>query len=243
MGQMIPSLIALNSKNQDFITNLKSLDSISNRTSDTMFVYYTKTGLRSADDILAANRQQIVSKTQFREFVLSLGSVIDVMTHSGWTGHVSTAWRVIDESYHREDDQHLFDGKRHALYWADVSHELVFILPSTFPSADDLADNCSIESEHKLKADVHSDARSVSSLSDDGSNHSKIVSENESTRSSLRRKFKNQLLHNIGCDVKVLIFWMESFDDIYDLPISKFFILLIVQILIEFNHNFQIPYS
>lgn len=234
MGQMIPSLIALNSKTTDFVTNLKSLDSISNRTSDTMFVFYTKTGLRSADDILAANKHQIMSNNNFRDFVLSLGSVIDVTSHTGWTGHMSTAWRVLDDGPLRNDEQHSLDGKRHALYWADVNHELVFILPTSFPSTDDSADNCSLESEHRLRVDMHSDARSVSSLSDDGSTQSKIVSENESTRSSLRKKFKNQMLHNIGCDVKVLIFWMESCDDIFDLPISQFQVLRCTRLIISF---------
>jgi hypothetical protein len=225
MGQMIPSLIALNNKSPEFVSNLKILDSISNRTSDSVFVYYVRQGVKSADEILADNKQQIVSNTHFREFVLSLGTIIDVRTHSGWTGHVATAWKVVTDntSAKEHDKNYTFDGKRHALYWADVSHELVFLLPSTFsPMSDDSIDNSSLDGDYKQRAvsDLHADARSVSSLSDDGSNPSKAISENESTRSSLRRKFRNQLLHNIGCDVKVLIFWMESTDDHYDLPIS-----------------------
>ncbi|CAG2161455.1 unnamed protein product [Oppiella nova] len=226
MGQMIPSLIALNNKSPEFVSNLKILDSISNRTSDSVFVYYVRQGVKSADEILADNKQQIVSNTHFREFVLSLGTIIDVRTHSGWTGHVATAWRVVTDntSAKEHDKNYTFDGKRHALYWADVSHELVFLLPSTFsPMSDDSIDNSSLDGDYKQRAvsDLHADARSVSSLSDDGSNPSKAISENESTRSSLRRKFRNQLLHNIGCDVKVLIFWMESTDDHYDLPINN----------------------
>ena len=220
---MIPSLIALNNKNPEFVTNLKILDSLSNRTSDSVFVYYVKTGAKTAEDILSSNKMQIVSNTRFKEFVLSLGSAVNVKTHSGWTGHVSTSWKILEEDSNQEEGQYFFDGKKHVLYWADVSHELVFILPSSFSTAaEDLADNTSLDGEPKLRAiSDHSDARSVSSLSDDGSNQSKIVSETESTRNSLRRKFRNQFHHNIGCDVKVLIFWMECADDQYDLPISQ----------------------
>ena len=232
-GQMIPSLISINNKSPEFVTNLRILDSLSNRTSDTVFVFYVKTGVKNAEDILSANKTQIVSNTRFKEFVLSLGSAVNVKKHSGWTGNVSTSWRIIEEESH-EESQYLFDGKKHVLYWADVSHELVFILPSSFSTAaEDLADNTSLDGEHKQRAisDVHSDARSVSSLSDDGSNASKFATESESTRNSLRRRFRNQFHHNIGCDVKVLIFWMESVDDQYDLPISQFSIQLFHQFL------------
>lgn len=235
MGQTIPSLIALNNKSSEFVSNLKLLDSISNRTSDTVFVFYVKTGVRNADDILSANKQQIVSNNKFREFVLSLGVAVNVKPHCGWTGHVSTSWKVIPDDSKQEEGQPLFDGKRHVLYWSDVSHELVFLLPSSYSTAaEDFGDNTSLDGEHKVRAlsDVPADARSVSSLSDDGSNQSKIVPENESNRSSLRRKFRNQSLHNIGCDVKVLIFWMESTDDQYDLPISKTFKIFDINFII-----------
>ncbi|CAG2108652.1 unnamed protein product, partial [Medioppia subpectinata] len=226
MGQMIPSLIALNSKSADFVSNLKTLDSISNRTSDSVFVYYVRQGVKSADEILADNKQQFASNAHFREFVLSLGSIIDVRTHSGWTGHVSTAWKTVTDTTgaKEHDKNYVFDGKKHALYWADVSHELVFLLPSGFTALnDEPLDNTSLDGDYKQRAvsDAHSDARSVSSLSDDGTISSKTLVENESTRSSLRRKFRNHLLHNIGCDVKVLIFWMESTDDHYELPINN----------------------
>ena len=227
MGQTIPSLIALNNKNPEFVTNLKILDSISNRTSDTAFVYYVPKGVKNADDILAANKQQIMSNNKFKEFVHSLGTGIDVNSHSGWTGHMSTAWKIVENDSIAKDNENsfIFDGKKHVLYWADVSHELVFLLPSDFTSLLDESDNSSLDGEHKLRAptDSHSDARSLSSLSDDGTYQTKNNSsaENESTRSSLRRKFRNQLLHNIGCDVKVLIFWMESIDDHFELPISQ----------------------
>ncbi|XP_054153241.1 ral GTPase-activating protein subunit beta-like isoform X2 [Oppia nitens] len=224
MGQMIPSLIALNSKSADFVSNLKILDSISNRTSDTAFVYYIKQGVKSADEILADTKQQIISNNQFKSFVLSLGSVVDVKNHSGWTGHISTAWKIIQDCNVKDHEKNcVFDAKRHVLYWADVSHELVFVLPSSFSSLSEDSDNQSLDGDYKQRvtADFHLDTRSVSSLSDDGSNTSKNITENESTRNSLRRKFRNQLLHNVGCDVKVLIFWMESTDDHYDLPINS----------------------
>jgi hypothetical protein len=228
MGQMIPSLIALNHKTPEFASNLKILDAISNRTSDTIFVYYVRKGLTNADEILANNKLQTVSNSQFREFVLSLGCIVDVKSHSGWTGHVSTAWKIIEDDNNskqvaEEENSLQFDGRKHVLYWADVSHELVFMLPSG-PIPEE-GDNSSLDGDSKLRAssDSHSDARSVSSMSDDGSNHSKNMSESETTRSSLRRKFRNLLLHNIGCDVKVLILWMECMDDHFSLPISKSF--------------------
>lgn len=227
MGQMIPSLISLNHKSSDFASNLKVLDAISNRTSDTIFVYYVREGMTHAHDILDNARHQSLLNGPFGEFLLSLGCVINVSRHVGWTGHISSAWKILDEDISPTSEEQLnFDGRKRALYWADVSHEVVFITPSG-PIPDDY-DNASLEGDAKLRAtsDAHSDARSVSSMSDDGSIsvHSKTTSENDSTtRSSLRRKFKNLSLHNIGCDVKVLVLWMESIDDQYSIPISNDF--------------------
>ena len=33
---------------------------------------------------------------QFLEFLHSLGWPVDVKKHAGWTGHISTSWKIMD---------------------------------------------------------------------------------------------------------------------------------------------------
>lgn len=228
MGQ-IHSLSSLDEKGENYAKDLKELDSISIRTSDTVFVFYVRKGKTSAPEILNSVKHRSTVSSQFREFLLTLGHSIDVLQHSGWTGHISTSWKINDEERtnfteedYREHGGWLYNGYHKALYWADNAHEIAFIVPSEFPKEVDTISSVSVDSDVKLRGVSDTDARSVSSMSDDGSTlsaHSKVVSESHSNRSSLRKR--NHVSHNIGCDVKVLVVWLESMDDQYNIPISK----------------------
>ena len=235
MGQVIPSLICLNHKNPEFCSNLKLLDSISSRTSDTVFIYYVRKGLTSANDILSSVKNKSLLCKQFKEFLFSLGYMVDVNNHCGWTGHISTAWKVIDSSAQNigdcDENSLMLDGRAKVLYWADVSHEMAFVLPSgCSPDNNQELDSLFVESDIKIArsiSDPQADARSVSSMSDDGSTmsaHSKITTEtNGSMRGSLRKKLN--LSYNVGCDVKIMVFWLESIDDQSSIPIGICYLL------------------
>lgn len=71
----------------------------------------------------------------FLEFLSSLGWPVAVSTHAGWTGHVSTSWRVTAQMNASQvaNSNHggaLYNGDTHVLYWADVSSEIAFVVPT-----------------------------------------------------------------------------------------------------------------
>lgn len=77
--------------------------------------------------------------TNFLEFLASLGWPVSISSHAGWTGHVQTSWRKISTtptstSQPETDAEHggaLYNGNTHVLYWADVSSEVAFVVPTS----------------------------------------------------------------------------------------------------------------
>ncbi|KAG1663347.1 Ral GTPase-activating protein subunit beta [Nymphon striatum] len=129
LTQPIPSLITLDQMNSNFYESLASLDKMSDRTSDTVFIFYVKSNQKKASDILQNVTNESNVNPHFLEFLLSLGWPVDVSQHAGWTGHVSTSWKIINNSQSDEqphDDKNidpnhggsLFDGKKQVKFKA-----------------------------------------------------------------------------------------------------------------------------
>ena len=176
----------------------------------------------------------------------------------------------LDTHYYAEHGGAIYDGQKISIYWADVSHELAFVVPSRGLEEDQQANNksgqlaaanpsaCSqsattvnsslgsssnYEEKNYQKSSFpnnnSSEQRSMSSYSDDtissashnlSENSSQLRNPSISINNSLtnnsdlnsQRKKGRQALHaNIGCDVKILIIWLENSEDEYNLPISK----------------------
>ncbi|CAN8022399.1 unnamed protein product, partial [Ixodes persulcatus] len=87
-------LMALDQNQPGFYAALEALDNISSRTNDTVFIFYVKEGQSTAAEILSNVASSRNVHPQFLEFLRSLGWPVDVGMHTGWTGHVSTSWRV-----------------------------------------------------------------------------------------------------------------------------------------------------
>lgn len=82
--------------------------------------------------------------SNFLEFLNSLGWPVSVSSHAGWTGHVQTSWRSATSAafgssnanaavHQPDEDEHggaLYNGSSHVLYWADVSSEVAFVVPT-----------------------------------------------------------------------------------------------------------------
>lgn len=71
----------------------------------------------------------------FLEFLNSLGWPVSVSAHAGWTGHVYTSWKVtpqmnVSQSSTSDHGGSLYNGDTHVLYWADVSAEIAFVVPT-----------------------------------------------------------------------------------------------------------------
>ena len=170
-----------------------------------------------------------------------------------------------------------------SIYWADISNELAFLVPSQGLEDDQQIKNLNIQSQaannpstcsqsattinsslgssaissnyedktyQKNSQNANSnlinssEQRSMSSYSDDTiSSASHNLSENSSqlrnainnNSSSInnsnnltapadlsQRKKNRQTMHaNIGCDIKILIIWLENSEDEFSLPLSK----------------------
>lgn len=91
----------------------------------------------------------------FLEFLSSLGWPVSVSAHAGWTGHVSTSWKAtaqpnIPQPSHSNLGGALYNGDTHVLYWADVSSEIAFVVPTQsylMASSDSLEDTNSYSSD------------------------------------------------------------------------------------------------
>ena len=162
MDSSVPRLIALDSDTAGFVNDLEMLDRISPRSSDTVHIFYAKSGQKSAEEILAnvASVSKVGNKDtlyillfiylfalyiylhyqvhpHFLEFLSTLGWPVNVWRHPGWTGHVTTSWRGQTEPMtppeSRDHGGAVFNGDHYALYWADAASEIAFVVPTARP--------------------------------------------------------------------------------------------------------------
>lgn len=116
-----------------------------------------KAGQKNADAILSNVMNETNVSPNFMEFLNALGWTVAVNSHAGWTGHVSTSWQIINEMNVPQPTQSehggsLYNGSTHVLYWADVSSEIAFVVPTqsltvNSESLDDTSFNESCQGE------------------------------------------------------------------------------------------------
>nr|CAD7256268.1 unnamed protein product [Timema shepardi] len=137
-GSLVSPLTALDSSVPGFSQDLESLDSMSPRSCDTVHVFYVRAGQRTPDEILANVMNEQTVHPHFLEFLLSLGWPVSVFKHPGWTGHLSSSWRVTQPPQgfvvvDHTSNSHggcLYNGESQVLYWADATSEIAFVVPS-----------------------------------------------------------------------------------------------------------------
>ena len=131
-----PDLVMLDTTNPGLTSDLESLDFIPSRDHDTMHVFYVKHGQTRPQEILDNVTSYSNVQPQFVEFLHALGWPVEVRKHAGWTGHMSTSWKISEPE---ESDSHeypsntggsLYDGRSQVLYWADVLSEMAVVVPS-----------------------------------------------------------------------------------------------------------------
>ena len=112
-----------------------------------------------------------------------------------------------------------------SLYWADVAHELAFLVPSSGLEEDISTQSAANELNPSASGSLSTcaqDKKSLSNYSDE--TVSSTASRNFSDTSSgmtKRKKHKQFSLH-VNCDIKVLVIWLESLEDQLLLPIGAF---------------------
>ncbi|XP_046418146.1 ral GTPase-activating protein subunit beta isoform X4 [Neodiprion fabricii] len=241
-------LTALDPSMPGFCTDLESLDHTSPRTCDTVHVFYVRAGQKSAEEILSNVLHETSVSPHFLEFLSSLGWPVSVSSHAGWTGHVSTSWRAtipvtVPQPAHSDHGGALYNGDTHILYWADVSSEVAFIVPTH------LMGNMSSDSidESNYNSDISGGQawfeRSVSesagtrsySVNQSGSQNSRTMSLDldkqppslpgsgpSSTSSGDPIKPRRSTKHSLPMqtDTRILVVWLESLEDHLQFPIA-----------------------
>ncbi|KAJ8308235.1 hypothetical protein KUTeg_013109 [Tegillarca granosa] len=178
---------------------------------------------------------------QFLEFLHSLGWPVDIRKHAGWTGHISSSWKIMepedvdDGDYQTGTGGSIYDGRQQVLYWADVASEVAFVVPSSdsYNNKVNTTNEKSPQLSHK-KTEPVSTAHLTKPLSlildrplsSNGADTDRMKTEKESPSSPhdvpfLRlRRLGRQPGLMVGPDTKVFVVWLENFEDHENFPVG-----------------------
>ncbi|XP_012060103.1 PREDICTED: LOW QUALITY PROTEIN: ral GTPase-activating protein subunit beta [Atta cephalotes] len=242
-------LIALDPTIPGFCTELETLDNISPRTCDTVHIFYVKAGQKSASEILSNVLHDENVSPNFLEFLSSLGWPVSISAHAGWTGHVSTSWRVtaqvnVPQPAHSNHGGALYNGDTHVLYWADVSSEIAFVVPtqSYLVVSSDSLEESSYNSDISTNGQVWFE-RSISESTDTRSSGTSQNTTQNSRTMSLDLEKQPSSLPGAGptnsssadpirprrtmkqavpsqTNTKIMVVWLESLEDHIQFPIG-----------------------
>lgn len=238
-----PSLIVLDSNKAGFINDLAVLDKMSPRTCDTMHVFYVRVGQSSEQEIIGNMNEDNVGclDQNFWQMLQSLGQAVDVDEHSGWTGFINSSWKIKNsrnkgrKSDNSKDfrigDQN-FNGEKKILYWADVGSEIAFVVPNKWNRTDvDSFDGGCLSSGGNdvwFERSV-SEQQSQGKLATQGSARAlSLDNERMQTAKSAdpiaparRRTGANKPTVIWTPSAKIMLVWLESFEDHLTFPIGK----------------------
>ncbi|XP_036388548.1 ral GTPase-activating protein subunit beta-like [Megalops cyprinoides] len=233
-SRLPPHLIALDSAMSGFFEDIEYLDLLPCRPFDTVFIFYMRAGQRSSQEILRNVDSSANVQHHFLEFLLSLGWPVEVGRHPGWTGNVDTSWSIntcsedegqpqAEEIVTLEDSGGgLFNGEKRVLYYADALTEIAFVVPSLTDISTESSETSEPTTETDSQADLLPAALKQPNLTLEL--HS-TLSDNlgPSQRSPTVRSKKapiGRTVPPLGPETKVLVVWMESYDDIEHFPLS-----------------------
>lgn len=248
-----PLLTVLDATKPGFPSDLLTLDRLSPRSNDTLHVFYVKAGQSNAQEIVD-NMSDSVSNTldqHFWNLLLSLGDAVNVDEHAGWTGFVKSSWKIKSSTSNPNKGPNVgndrrFNGEKRILYWADVTAEIAFVVPTKWNKSEDCPDGSCISTASSTDSEKSQNnstnyERSVSVAPQTGGPNppigqkprtlslelDKSKTQNTSSTGSepvapTRRRTvasKPALLSQSGA--KIFLVWLESFEDHLTLPIDE----------------------
>ncbi|XP_073826019.1 ral GTPase-activating protein subunit beta isoform X22 [Musca autumnalis] len=233
-------LIVLDTKRSNFAAELNSLDKLSARTFDTVHVFYVKAGQTTAEEIVGNMSEENVRSLDphFGNMLMTLGWPVDINEHSGWSGLVSTSWFLKSNSSKSEEKSQnrsttapmdfKFNGESKVLYWADVSSEIAFVVPTEWNLRSEV-DGCCLSSGSgetnvwsRASADVANIADANKNAGQRSRNLSLELDKSKDPVPPTRRKanaMKPGLLAQPPA--KIFLVWLESFEDVLNFPIEE----------------------
>ncbi|XP_046372123.1 ral GTPase-activating protein subunit beta-like isoform X1 [Haliotis rufescens] len=233
-----PALVKLDNSSGGLCADLEALDGVPSRDNDTVHIFYAKPGQKTPQEILSNVTTQSRVQPQFLEFLHSLGWPVDVRRHAGWTGHISTSWRIMETEDFDDDDYQtgtggsVYDGRQQVLYWADVSSEMAFVVPSpeTFklrllsvvsdtdksPTSDRFSMNePHIQLTKPKSLGLEAEKGGRQDRESPGSPPEAAVASGNQARI---RRLGRQPTSMFGPDTKVFAVWLENFEDHENFP-------------------------
>ncbi|KAK1796416.1 hypothetical protein P4O66_009468 [Electrophorus voltai] len=230
-SRLPPHLIALDSTVPGFYDDIGYLDLLPCRPCDTVFIFYMRAGQKSSQEILRNVESAVNVQPHFLELLLSLGWPVDVGQHPGWTGSVYTSWTINTSNGTHTPDEcaavadtggGMFNGERKVLYYADALTEIAFVVPS-------LSDLSAESSENSFPT-VYSDSQMelLPSLLKQPNltlelfpNHSDNMGPSQRSPTAKSKKMAGRSVPPLGPETKVLVVWVERYDDIENFPVSE----------------------
>ncbi|XP_072571548.1 ral GTPase-activating protein subunit beta isoform X4 [Paramormyrops kingsleyae] len=236
-SRLPPHLIALESSQPSFFEDIRYLDLLPCRPFDTAFIFYMKARQKSCQEILKNVESSTNVQQHFVEFLLSLGWPVEVGTHPGWTGSAYTSWSINTCSgaeFQRRDEAvvlgdtggGVFNGEKRVLYYADALTEIAFVVPSLMDSSSESPENSLPTKEATSQMDLLPSMLKQASLKlelfpDQSEN---IAPAQRSPTVKARKVTPGRSLPPLGPETKVLVVWVERYDDIENFPLSELLI-------------------
>uniref|UniRef100_A0A8C7N101 Ral GTPase-activating protein subunit beta n=1 Tax=Oncorhynchus kisutch TaxID=8019 RepID=A0A8C7N101_ONCKI len=213
-SRLPPHLIGLESSMPGFFDDIAYLDLLPCRPFDTVFVFYVRAGQKTSHEILRNVETSSSVQPHFLEFLLSLGWPVDVGRHPGWTGHLDTSWSLNsckEAAPPGDTGGSVFNGEKKVLYYADALTEIAFVVPSLTDS------DSSVHSDSTVEADTHTDLL-PSLLKQPKLTLELFPNHSDNLAASQRRSSTGKTAPPLGPETKVLVVWVERYDDIGKQP-------------------------
>uniref|UniRef100_A0A674DCI8 Ral GTPase-activating protein subunit beta-like n=1 Tax=Salmo trutta TaxID=8032 RepID=A0A674DCI8_SALTR len=227
-SRLPPHLIGLESSMPGFFDDIAYLDLLPCRPFDTVFVFYVRAGQKTSHEILRNVETSSSVQPHFLEFLLSLGWPVDVGRHPGWTGHLDTSWSL--NSCSSDNDSQQIGEPTHpgVVLITDMEPRLLVhpmglaLIARTCPWVS----GKSFKDEDPVEADTHTDL--LPSLLKQPKltlelfpNHSdNLAASQRSSMVKTKRSSTGKTAPPLGPETKVLVIWVERYDDIENFPLS-----------------------
>ncbi|XP_063894857.1 ral GTPase-activating protein subunit beta isoform X1 [Helicoverpa armigera] len=242
-----PRLVALDSSAPGFAAALRRVDACGARARVTVHVFCARAGQLHAKDIVNNARSLSTVPPAFVRMLRGLGTPVLVRGHPGWAGHVDTSYdaRPHAPPTNREPAPAIYDAREQVLYWSDSTNEIAFVVPSGRDTTDTEDRNDSIKSDadgsclsNRSSEKGAGSCWDVSGSSTATGTYERSVSESERTADrggkladklralslDLDKQPQAQLTgsgrRNRDYTTKILIIWLEDFEDHLNLPID-----------------------
>uniref|UniRef100_A0AAY5F1B4 Ral GTPase-activating protein subunit alpha/beta N-terminal domain-containing protein n=1 Tax=Electrophorus electricus TaxID=8005 RepID=A0AAY5F1B4_ELEEL len=201
-SRLPPHLIALDSTVPGFYDDIGYLDLLPCRPCDTVFIFYMRAGQKSSQEILRNVESAVNVQPHFWS------------QHPGWTGSVYTSWTINTSNGTHTPDEcaavadtggGMFNGERKVLYYADALTEIAFVVPS-------LSD-LSVYSDSQMEL-LPSLLKQPNLTLELFPNHSDNMGPSQRSPTAKSKKMAGRSVPPLGPETKVLVVWVERYDDI-----------------------------